>query len=207
MAIKTITVYPGGYNLADSVYDNVADLDIPIGKPATNTQRSIVYLKKGGLVETYFYYTFDLSEIPQGAIIHSVSCQAKANCSHNTTYISTASIQMCCGTVKKGTPVTITKDDTSVKTIECGTWNRDELNDCRLMLYGKRTNTGKSIDEQLRLYGATLTIEYETSQIVGSITIDGANKEITEGYVNIGGVWKPVAELYVNIGGVWKPSH
>lgn len=40
--------------------------------------------------------------------------------------------------------------------------------------------------------------------IIGRVTVDGASKEISGGYVNIGGVWKPITKTYVNVNGVWK---
>ena len=43
-----------------------------------------------------------------------------------------------------------------------------------------------------------------TIPIIGNVTVSGAWKEISEGYVNIKGVWKPIVETYVNVNGVWK---
>lgn len=42
--------------------------------------------------------------------------------------------------------------------------------------------------------------------IIGNVTISGAAKDISGGYVNIGGVWKPIVKTYVNVNGVWKAA-
>jgi hypothetical protein len=43
-----------------------------------------------------------------------------------------------------------------------------------------------------------------TIPIIGKVTVNGASKNISGGYVNIGGVWKPIVKTYVNVNGVWK---
>lgn len=121
--------------------------------------------------ETNIYYNFDCSSIPQNATINSLTCDVKAVIS--SSYFNTRIAQLCCGTTKKGSPVTITNtsinNTVNVQTItNGGTWTRQELNDAKILIQGIR---GTSTNEfNISFYGATLTVNYSISGIVYEIT-------------------------------------
>lgn len=205
--MATITVYPSGYVSDDYAYKRIAKIENGYAS-ADSTSYALIYATEGALAETYFYYTFDLSAIPSDAVITSVTCSAKLQGNNNLTH---QTVQLYSGENAKGSPASMFTYWERVVSITAGDWNREELNNCRLKLYAKRSSdlmTDTSV-YGIFFYGATLTIEYAEAAnvpIVGNVTIDGVAKELVGGYCNIGGVWKEIAESYVNVDGVWKPT-
>lgn len=206
--MATITVYPSGYVSDDYAYESATGIENGYNS-ADNTTYATIYLTKGSGAETYIYYTFDLSAIPDGAVITSVSCSANVTISSTFfLYISSREMQLYSGTTAKGSSASIPSNAAST-TITAGDWTRDELTDCRLKLYAKRGSRGAS-GIQINFYGASLTIEYaepDIIPIVGNTTVDGVAKTLAGGYVNIDGIWKTIAKSYSNINGVWKPTY
>lgn len=208
MAEKTLTVYLSGYDATDYAYASAEGLENPIGAGVDATTYATINLTTGSNAETYVYYTFDLTEIPQGAEIVSISCRAKGLANIRSWYGS-ASVQLYSGATAKGTASSLSTTATT-QTLTAGTWTTEELADCRLRVYAKRGTMGTSSDYYIQFYGAELTITYDAPEvvpIVGNVTVAGAAKTIAGGAVNVGGVWKTVAKSYVNIGGVWKPTY
>ena len=207
--INTLTVYPSGYVSDDYAYKSATGIENGYNF-ADNTTYATINLTKGGGAETYIYYTFDLSAIPDGAVITSVSCSANVTISSTfSLYISSRTMQLYSGTTAKGSSASIPSNAAST-TITAGDWTRDELTDCRLKLYAKRGSYGSTSGIHIKFYGATLTVEYaepDIIHIIGNTTVDGVAKTLAGGYVNIGGVWKTIAKSYTNINGVWKPTY
>ncbi len=200
--MATITVYPSGYVSDDYSYKSIKNIDRGYASANSNFLYAEIEGNSGIGAETYFYYTFDLSELPPDVVITSVTCLAAASRGFG---FETSTVQLYSGTNAKGSAAAMGEK----VSIESGTWTREELNDCRLKLYAKSgTENGASLN--IKFYGATLTIEYAEAAsvpIIGNATIEGAAKELVGGYCNIGGVWKEIAESYVNVDGVWKPTH
>ena len=118
-------------------------------------------------------------------------------------------MQLYSGTIAKGSSTSIPLR-ANATTITAGNWTRDELTDCRLKLYAKRTDSGATTARNINFYGASLTIEYAEPDIIpiaGNITVGGVAKTLAGGYVNIGGVWKTICKSYSNINGIWKPTY
>lgn len=210
MATKTITVYPSEYDTVDYAYASATDLTNPIGQSSSNTTYANISLTTGSGAETYIYYKFDLSSIPDNAEIISITCSAKGYISSTSAiYIYIRQMQLFNGTISKGSAVSLTNAATA-QTIDVGTWTREELNDCKLRLYAQRTTYGTSTERTMRFYGAELTIEYDAPElvpIVGTVNVDGVAKTISGGYCNIDGVLKPIVKSYANINGVWLPTY
>ena len=207
--VKTLTVYPSGYVSDDYAYDSASNLENGYNS-ADNTTYATINLTTGAHAETYIYYTFDLSAIPDGAVITGVSCSANVTISSTSVrYISSRTMQLYSGTTAKGSSASI-PERRAATTITAGDWTRDELTDCRLKLYAKRTRSGTTTAININFYGASLTIEYaepDIIPIVGNITVGGVAKTLAGGYVNIGGVWKTICKSYSNINGIWKPTY
>ena len=207
--VKTLTVYPSGYVSDDYAYDSASNLENGYNS-ADNTTYATINLTTGAHAETYIYYTFDLSAIPDGAVITSVSCSANVTISTTSVrYISSRTMQLYSGTTAKGSSASI-PSSAAATTITAGNWTKDELTDCRLKLYAKRTRSGTTTAININFYGASLTIEYaepDIIPIVGNTTVGGVAKTLAGGYCNIGGVWKTICKSYSNINGMWKPTY
>lgn len=165
MAVRreTLTVMPSNYDGVNSVY-NGALLPSNIAKGYTDTSSTTycqINLVTGAGAETYFYYTFDLSAIPEDAVIVSVSCKAKVYISvTQLAYVEARQAQLCAGTVPKGDPHNV-EDSTTVFDLTAGTWTRGELQQAAIRMYAVRGTSSTSIARYFRFYGAELTVEYD----------------------------------------------
>lgn len=180
MATEIITkeissITPSSYDSSNYSYSSVNSsypLSNPIGKDSSNTSYAQWNMKTGNGSETYVFYKFDLSEIPSDATINSVTCNAKGYISQtSSSRVTTRTMQMFYGTsTSKGDSVTLS-NSVSVQTLNCGTWTREELNDCRIRLYGKRGILGAlTTTISMRFYGADLTVNYSYNGIEYTIT-------------------------------------
>lgn len=158
---KTITVYPSGYDSTNSVYNGwFSGHEANLGyTDSTSSTYAGVYLVTGRNAETKFYWTFDLSEIPLGATIDSVSCEAKCHIT-STSGISTRTIQMSAGTTEKGTASTLTTTTGQLHTLSVGTWTASEIRQACIYLHAIRGTSSTTTDRTFRFYGATLTVTY-----------------------------------------------
>ena len=206
--LKTLTVYPSGYVSDDYSYQSASNIENGYNS-VDNSTLAKIYATNGALAETYFYYTFDLSAIPSDAVITSVTCSAKLQ---GDNHLADQTVQLYSGENAKGSPASMPTYWERVVSITAGDWNREELNNCRLKLYAKRSRSSTTASSKyaIKFYGATLTIEYaepDIIPIVGNITVGGVAKTLAGGYVNIDGIWKTIAKSYTNINGVWKPAY
>ena len=151
------TTYPWsrGYNGSDHT-ENYARLQLS----ASNTN-----------TDCYIYYTFDTSEIPVQATIDSVTCSARIS---KNSRVGTSTIQLYSGTTAKGSSATFSSTNTTGTSVtvtnisNTGTWTLSELQNARLRITGRRSNTNQT--GYIYFFGATLTITY---------TIDFTQYEIT----------------------------
>ena len=205
MAIKTITVYPSGYvNSASASFSNIENGYTSVD----STTYGQINLTTGSGATTYFYYTFDLSEIPSYATITSVECTVKAMISTtSTSYIATSGVRLCTNDTGKGEWADLSTTASTIS-IVTGEWTRAELDECMVWLYAQRGSSGTSTTRYIRFYGATLTVTYnepEFTPIIGSTNINGVSKDFITGYANVGGVYKELVKSYGCINGTWLP--
>lgn len=133
----------------------------PVGKGSNNTTYAQAYIRTGTSATSYLTYGFDLSDIPDNAVINSVSCSAKGYISTTgSNAIRTRQMQMFSGDTAKGTASTIS-NTASVITMSVGTWTVAELKNARIRIYAVRGTSSTSSSVYLRFYGATLTVVYE----------------------------------------------
>lgn len=180
---NTLTAYPSGYDTSNYSYASVNSsypLSNAVGASVSSTTYAQWNLKTGSSAESYVFYTFDCSSIPENATINSVSCSAKAYINTTTSSrINTRQIQMYYGTsTAKGSATTVSTS-TSALTLTCGSWTREELNDCRIRIYSKRGTSSTSSTYYNRFYGATLTISYTYEDITYTVTSSAINGTIT----------------------------
>lgn len=149
----TLSVNPSSYSGTASNATGAYDSE-------TTTTYATTNLTKGANAETYCYFKFNTSSIPDGATIDSVECKAKAYINNTTaSYVAIRQIQMFSGTTAKGTAQNITNTAT-VFTFSGETWSKSDVNDVRVRVYAKRGTGSTNSNFYIRFYGATLTIKY-----------------------------------------------
>lgn len=156
--MSNITLNPSGYNANHSSYSTISS-SYPISNGYADTSSTSYTRVTCQSNNNTLAYTFDMSSIPAGATIDSVSCKAKGSIS-STSYISAATFQLYAGTTAKGSSTSFRSASASVYTLsDCGSWTRDELDE--LELHVKATKSGSSWrSAYIYFYGAELTITY-----------------------------------------------
>lgn len=188
MATETKTLYPGAYDSGASSVQSVTNATNPVGKGSTNTTYATINLVTGSRATTTIYWPFDLSAIPSGAEIDSVSCKVKASVS-STIGVNSASVQLYSGSTSKGSSTSILSTSTSANTLSVGTWTRSELQNCRLCLQAKRSTSGTSTERSLLFYGADLTVTY--------------TYQSEKFMLKLGGAWQDIAHVFKKVNGIW----
>ena len=111
---------------------------------------------EGGSNWAAFYIS--VSGIPEGAIIDSVTCKVKIR------YLLTSSnnsVQLYSGNTAKGTPTSLTYNQTFNDYLNIGTWTAEELQDVRLYICVPGQNQSQGM-ECAYVYGAELTVTYHS---------------------------------------------
>ena len=175
--MPSVTLVPSGY---EGLSNMSIDSSYPISRgytnaDSTNYTRFNVTASRTGEV----YFTFDVSDIPSGATITSVSANGKARVS-STTRITNTKMQFYSGTTAKGSNRTFASTQASKQTITVGSWTRAELNNLRLKIGG--TASSSSSSKRIDFYGADITITYtaETVHVTG-VELDKSTDSIGVG--------------------------
>lgn len=195
MATGSLTAHPGKYLEGDYSFASIINETNPVGKGANNTTYAQISLKTGTRENTWVYWPFDLSAIPSNATIDSVSCSAKATVSTtNSAYIKSRTIQLYSGTTMKGSATYLTDSDTA-HNLDCGTWTRAELQDCRLRMDARRGSSGTSTHRYLYFYGADLTVTYTYQSEKFMLKTGGAWADVARVFKKVSGIWVEQTEL------------
>ena len=194
MATETKTFYPGAYDSGASSVQSVTNATNPVGKGSTNTTYATINLVAGSRATTTIYWPFDLSAIPSGAEIDSVSCKVKASVS-STSGVSSASVQLYSGSTSKGSSTSILSTSTSAKTLSVGTWTRSELQNCRLCLKAQRGTYNTSTTRSLLFYGADLTVTYTYQSEKFMLKLGGAYNDVARVFKKVNGIWVEQTDL------------
>ena len=159
---ETVTLRLASYdNYKDWVYESVTGADNPIGADLSSEAYASVYLTKGAKAETYVYYSFDTSAIPEGSIITGVSCTVKMGSVHSLLK-SADTIALVSGDNQKNVTVNTSVSSELLQTFDGGAWTYDEIKNIRLRRYVKRgsfVDTSSGVAAQL--YAAELTVAYD----------------------------------------------
>ena len=154
---STFSGHPTSYD-ADHNWYSTSNLDRGY-TDSDSTTYATIYATRGNNADTWIYYKFDTSSIPNNAVIKSVTCKVKGMYNANATIMPTHTIQMFSGTTEKGSATTL-GTSASEKTLSVGTWTRAELSDARVKVYMQRGTTQINTSYYARFYGATLTVTY-----------------------------------------------
>lgn len=174
--ISTNTNYPlsNGYNSISNT-SNYARLQLNTNSTST---------------DCYIYYTFTVSGIPTNATITNVDCVARIYRNSRVT-ANTAAIQLYNGTTAKGSETnSFGTSASNVSISNTGSWSISELNNIRLRIKGRRSNTNNN--SYIYFYGATLSVtyslqgtEYEITSTLNTYDVDSIDPAgstwVTEG--------------------------
>lgn len=190
MATGSLTAHPGKYLKGDHSFNSISNETNPVGKGVNNKTSAQIYLKTGSKAETWIYWPFDLSDIPDDATIDAVSCSVSAE--RNSAHISIVAegkAQLYAGTKAKGSATNI-NSNSGTFSLSCGTWTRSELKNCRLRLYAKRGSSNTTSSQRIYFYGADLTVTY---------TYKSGEKFL----LKLGGSWAGASTTYKKVNGIW----
>ena len=188
----SLTIYPSGYDANNSSYYGVSS-SYPISNGydgSDSTNYAYIQCNTGSRAETHFSYTFDVSGVPEGATIDSVTCTAKTRVS-STNYLTASTIQLYKGSTAKGSSVSADSTTASARTItNTGSWTYEEIQDLQIRVTATRGTSNTSRAAYIYFYGATLTINYSihgtaytiaATSHVSNVTVDPASQEVMEG--------------------------
>jgi len=151
-------VTPSSYDSNDKAYYSLGNASNAYAG-YSSTSYCTMALVRGSQAESYVYFKFNTSAIPSDATILRVVCSiGLAKSSTNSNVIAKATAQLCSGTTTKGTATSITSNNRTMYRMDCGTWTRQELDDVRIKLYGKRGSSNANNNHIIYLYGATLQV-------------------------------------------------
>ena len=190
MATGSLTTHPGKYLNDNHSFDSISGATNPVGKGTNNRTSAMIYLKTGYNAETWIYWPFDLSDIPNDATIDAVSCSVRAERdSAHLSIVAKGEAQLYTGTKAKGSATNINSNSETFS-ISCGTWTRSELKNCRLRLYAKRGSSNTTSSQRIFFYGADVTVTY---------TYTSGEKFL----LKLGGSWAGASTTYKKVNGIW----
>lgn len=157
----TITKYPSSYDPENHSYQGISNVENAYDSAST-TDFATINLKRGDGAETYVYFQFDLSSIPDNATIEEITLVAKANV--NTTVgsrLGTRVLQVCRGTTAVGTATSNMTTSAREYTMDVGTgWTGENIKDLTIKVDVFRGTQATTNNYYCYFYGATLTIKY-----------------------------------------------
>lgn len=192
----TVSSHPVSYDTTDYSYASIST-SYPIENAYTDSDSETqcqINLTTGYYAETYIYLNFDFSAIPADATIVSVTAKTKGRSTETrTNYVGMHEAQLASGTTLKGSPVVMTETATEETFADVGSWTRSELQNACIRYYAKRGGSGISASYSLRIYGATMTVEYMLGESSGTESI----------YYKENGTWNEAAEVDKKVNGSW----
>ena len=187
-------------NVSDSLIFNPSDIDTSQSSYSTGSNNANAYTdinsttystlscNTGSQVSSWVTYTFDVTGIPSGATINSVTCQVKASVS-STSYIATAVLQLYTGTTAKGSTTSFRSNTATTYTLSPGSWTISELASARIRATATRGTSNTSRSAYIYFYGANLTINYSISgtnyEITSTLATDAVDSIDPAGYTEV----------------------
>lgn len=173
----SVSAHPTSYDTTHYSYASISS-SYPIRNAYTDSSSTTyaqISWKTGSNAETYVYLRFDLSAIPENATINSVSAKAKGYVNTtNSSRVTSRQMQLASGTTLKGSALTISNSTTEQTFSSVGTWTRSELMNAGVRFYVKRGTSNTSSTYQLRVYGASITVNYTYNETTYTITVSNS---------------------------------
>lgn len=184
----TATSHPVSYDSGYSAY-SVSGLNNAY-TDSDSTTYATINLTRNSNAETIIFYNFNITGIPSGATINSVSCSAKCSISStSSSRVATRQIRLYSGSTAMGSAHTVSNSTTAFN-MTTGTWTAAQLANAKIRLYAKRGTSNTTTNYYFRFYGATLTVSYTyqtvayevtASSNVSGVTIEPASQEQAQG--------------------------
>ena len=209
--VSAQTIDDGSITLNPSSYENTFSTasSITNGYAGTgSTTRATLQATTSAL--QYINYKFDVSSIPTGATILSVTCSFKISVSNS--YSNTSNVRLYAGSTAKSSANNSWTATTaaSVYTLTgIESFTRSDLDNIILKISGQASRTGRSI----YFYGADLGITYEyhgevyyiyiSENIHQNRTIVFGEKLTSTLYLKSSGQYNQVSKVYKKINGSW----
>ena len=192
--MASVTLTPTGYDGQRSSYISV-DSSYPLSNGLTSSSSdtfTVLYLNTGSSAVSKLAVKFDMSTIPTDAKINSISCKIKARISNGSSYILRGVAQLYCGTAGLSSEIDLGTSEVAQSFSETGWWDRESLDDLILLITCTRGYLSASNSQNLRFYGADLTVDY---------TGGGSSGPVLSTKVN--GSWVNVSKVYKKVNGLW----
>ena len=155
----SVEAYPAEYTSSDM--NSTSNLGNCIGKSASDGSSTSNAYSSGNNTTGVVEYSFDLSDVPAGATISSVSCQVKAH--EENASRSSFTLQLYSGSTAKGSATTVNGTSNTIYTLTTGDWTREEIDNlllhCEFGYYGGL------------VAGATIVVTYEFPDPTGGATL------------------------------------
>lgn len=130
--------------------------------------------------DCYIYYTFNVSGIPSGATITSVTANVRVSRNNR---VGSSVVQLYNGTTAKGDSASFSSTSTTGTSVtptaitNGGSWTVSELNNLRLRITGRRTNTNNT--GYIYLWGSDVSITYTINGTAYDVTATLATNNVT----------------------------
>lgn len=188
MAIQTgaLTVYPQAVDDTYSNYPELTNPTNPVGKGSSNTTYAAVWYSAYNAAR-WTYWPFDLSAIPENAVIDSVTCSATAGY-YSESNVVAATLQLYCGDTAKGNETSFAGFNARAVQVDCGSWTRAELKTCGLRVTGRSTGSSATY-RRFAFYGADLTVAYTVNSQKFMLKIGGSYHDVARVFQKIDGIW------------------
>ena len=197
----TVTSYPTAYDVSGSI--SGTHYQQCIGQGLDNSVSGNDYCSSSGST-AHIDYSFDLSDVPAGATIQSVTVQVKGHCESTSSSSEVATLQLYSGTTAKGSEAEFTSTSDQTVTMTPGTWTAAELHDATLRFtigyYGGAVS-GAEWTVTYELDGYVYTIANVTADHVLVFSAGGSGPSL---YVKDGSTWVQVATAYRKVSGSWQ---
>ena len=192
--MASVTLVPTGYNSQSSSYISV-DASYPLSNGLTSSSSdtfTVLNLNKGSGAVSKLAVKFDMSKIPTDAKVNSISCKIKARISNSSPYVLTGIAQLYCGTAGISGEIELGTIAVAQTFNDTGWWDRESLDDLILLITCTRGMLSATNSQNLRFYGADLTVDY---------TGGGSSGPVLSTKVN--GSWVNVSKVYKKVNGIW----
>lgn len=197
--METTKFTPSAFDASSSSYDSV-DASHPagnvLGKDETSTTFARFYMTKGSVAETAIFYSFDMSSIPENAVISRVSCTAKGrmeNSSATRAGNNTISLWSGAERIVLSDASKVFGTSTGTYTISTTDFTRSTLNNLLFKFAGFRGMLGVSTSYYMDLFGVSITVEYTIPE-----------EPTAKILYKTGGTWVGISAAYKKVDGVWE---
>lgn len=160
--MASVTLVPTGYDGQSSSYISV-DASYPLSNGLTNSSSdtfTVLNLNTGSGAVSKLAVKFDMSKIPTDAKINSISCKIKARISNSSPYMLTGVAQLYCGTAGISGEIELGTSAVAKTFNDTGWWDRESLDELILLITCTRGFLSATNRQNLRFYGADLTVDY-----------------------------------------------